>query len=117
MVETGASCAGDYRMRPLHLGAREMEEVEEGVKHDFKQALDELFDANGRHKYCHPTFMFEAYASNAETIRAALLIADRLMQEPSEGMIREGGEQDMLCEYPADIFKAMRDQMLREVGA
>ena len=58
------------------------------------------------------------------TLRRALLIADKLMQEPSDNMIKEAikaynatesnGKNDH-NEVCAE-FRAMRDQMLREVG-
>lgn len=49
--------------------------------------------------------------------RDALLIADKLMQEPSDGMIIavEKNEEDWLRLSESDVFKAMRDQMLREI--
>ncbi|MCF0075466.1 hypothetical protein LZD49_33615 [Dyadobacter sp. CY261] len=52
-----------------------------------------------------------------QVIEKALRIADRLMQEPSHGMLEEGYSDDDGEPYRCnrDIFKAMRDQMLAEI--
>ena len=55
--------------------------------------------------------------NSLETIRRALMIADKLMQEPSDRMDTAGEffywPEGEVC--PTNIFKAMRDQLLIEV--
>ena len=53
----------------------------------------------------------------SKTIRKALRIADKLMQEPSEGMLKKAIiPKGTYCEFPnTKRFKAMRDQMLKEI--
>lgn len=51
-----------------------------------------------------------------ETIRRAMLIADKLMQDPSEAMIEAARNREEIgVPIYAEVFKAMRDQLLREV--
>ena len=50
------------------------------------------------------------------TIRRALLIADKLMDEPSDGMYASGRDEAEASGRVIAVFKSMRDQMLREVG-
>lgn len=75
------------------------------TKHDYKAALkcfDEGFEGD-------PDFLKFAHG---EAIRHALKVADKLMQEPSEGIFEAGwnafGEVDKK-------WISMRDQMLKEV--
>lgn len=52
-----------------------------------------------------------------EAIRTALRIADKLMQEPSEKVVEAGGQLDGThygIDNLSDLFKAMRDQILKE---
>jgi hypothetical protein len=76
---------------------------------EYKAALDAFDDKN--------TTEEDIFANHEQTIRRALLIADRLMQEPSDGMIGIGIDADdartgyQTCRH---IFKAMRDQLIKE---
>lgn len=64
-------------------------------------------------------------ANEAKTIRRALLIADKLMQEPTYWMTHHGamaildpkltGNRREMQEA-VNAFKAMRDQMLKEIA-
>lgn len=77
------------------------------MTHDFKGALEYL---EGKHY--NPHDMSVAFY---EEIRFALKLADRLMGEPSEEMRKLG----VVAKYEGscginDIFKAMRDQLLKE---
>ena len=52
-----------------------------------------------------------------KTIRTALLVYKKLMDEPTEAMLREGRDawsQDNL-RRSSTLFKAMSDQLIREV--
>lgn len=89
------------------------------TQHDYKAALDEMKSLSG---YC-PDHFDESpncqqdcalfIRERMDTIIHALKIADKLMQEPSDNAIR-AGHAVYDCS-PSIIFKAMRDQMLREV--
>lgn len=61
----------------------------------------------------------EVQFNHTKTIRRALLIADRLMGEPSNEMVNAGIAAvytELGVRYCAmDTFKAMRDQMLKEI--
>lgn len=51
-----------------------------------------------------------------DTAIKALRIADRLMGEPSEGMVLKArGEMNHFDNSSIAIYKAMRDQMLKEI--
>ena len=82
---------------------------------EFKEALikfqgfDKTFDDN-------ETFQLDS--KTILTIRRALLIADRLKQEPSEAMVIEGeaeNEESWSLKTAEMVFKAMRDQLIREI--
>lgn len=91
---------------------------------EFKDAL-EAFQYYHAYDYA-PNYdmgalMGEITISHWFTIRRALIVADRLMQEPSEGMEVQGAvERDFFAtKYPsrqraALTFKAMRDLLLKE---
>jgi hypothetical protein len=57
--------------------------------------------------------------NNRHVLQHALLVADRLTKEPSEGMIEAGLQEDN--SHPdcfashAELFKAMRSAMLAEI--
>jgi len=72
----------------------------------FKEAL-ERYDELGQ-----AASLFELGSHN-NTIRRALLIADLLMQEPSEGAVDECVDEEYLSWH--EILKAMRDQLIREI--
>lgn len=75
---------------------------------DFKAAL-EAFE---RHS---PSILHNMHG---ETIRTALLIADKVMGEPSEAMIKAGWDigRSRAMVPPEGYFKAMRDQLLEEIN-
>jgi hypothetical protein len=87
---------------------------------EFKQALDHLekireskfqgCDGYGREH-------IEDFAEiNYEAIRRALLIADALMGEPSHRVVQVGVYSRFNDNKAIiDVFKAMRDQMLKEI--
>lgn len=88
-------------------------------KHDYKSALQSLED------FGEPTTK-----EQSETIRHAIRFVEKMMQEPSHGAGRVGIDtyEDMMggarlpdgeCydhEVVSGIFKAMRDQVLKELG-
>ena len=82
-------------------------------QHDFKVALDEI--QNSAFRWAKPV--------EYDAIIFALRIADKLMQEPSPAMIDEGHGVYPEDYYTSedenstmgDVFKAMRDQMLKEL--
>lgn len=75
---------------------------------EFKDALDayDTFNANGE-------YVCDLHDYTKGTIRRALKIAHRLMQDPSEGMI-EAAQNSPFDSYQDD-FETMRDQMLKEI--
>lgn len=89
------------------------------MTHDFKFILDEILDCE---THVHIVKNREAY----ETIIAALRIADKLMQEPSDEEIErfisiglpyeESTDSTDAYECIRQEFKAMRDQMLKELA-
>lgn len=103
-------------MRTIHLGAREMEEVEEVMKHDFKAAV-EVWEFKGEPedgmRRAQMVFEGELY----ETIRAALLLADRLTQNPSTAML--AAAQNAWLNDPtrrsSTVFKAMVEALMKDV--
>jgi superfamily II helicase len=96
------------------------------MTHDYLAAITELnkyglIDSNG-----NTVFASVSYADAGDfvakyylVLRHALLVADRLMREPSEGMIEAGLQEDN--SHPdcfashAELFKAMRSAMLAEI--
>lgn len=88
-------------------------------KHDFKEVLEAFPEPDFSSKETLGAFL-DAY--RVELV-AALRIADALMQEPSEGMLAAARDWS-LTKYGQGVgddgaigcFKAMRDQLLREVG-
>lgn len=75
-------------------------------QHDYAQALE---------NFNRGSFDYE----DRDTIRHALRFAEKMMQEPSEGMLAEAEEKDILYHKVAsadEIFTAMRDQALKELG-
>lgn len=99
------------------------------TKPDFKAALAsvqssllpwESADSKDWPKDRHPDDFITV--GELQTIRTALLIADKLMQEPSESMIRAGisafnaepAGNDETPEVTAE-WCAMRDQLLKEI--
>lgn len=82
------------------------------TQHDYKAAMEWI---KVRRSKFHP-----ADISKVDSIRHALLIADRLMQEPTYGMVGS-----FIMSMPDGVatsdpiirngFKAMRDQMLKEI--
>ncbi len=78
---------------------------------EFKDALKVLnnsieYLSNGQH---------EDVIKWSQTLRRSLLIADKLMQEPSPKMHVLGRDLRDNNAPTNEIFKAMRDQLLREV--
>lgn len=53
--------------------------------------------------------------SQDDTVVYALRVLKRLLQEPSEGMNLAPLSRERITELYPDIFKAMRDQLLKEV--
>jgi len=74
---------------------------------EYKAALEAINNhTNGR----HATMLDDDVI---ETIRRALLIADRLMQEPSDGMV-EAGKDYFDQKRDLSGWEAMRDQLIKE---
>lgn len=61
--------------------------------------------------------LIDAWTDHERTILLALRIADRLMGEPSEAMVAHGQEYAYheMKQHALGCFKAMRDQLLREI--
>ena len=90
--------------------------------HDFKAALTDYtayrectYDGNG----------FDFIQEHGRAIKAALLIAEKVMAEPSEAMLEKHevaliecfpAERGAYLTNAAEVFKAMRDEMLKEIG-
>lgn len=99
------------------------------MTHDYKAALNRFDkhltqsdpDANGKTLTRHGGAFFTD--SEIVAIRKSLKIADKLMQEPSNGMAlavcdiyeRTDTEAKVMAEQAKYDFKAMRDQMLKEI--
>lgn len=81
-------------------------------QHDFKGALEAL-----NTELLSDTDAFEAFTvRNYETIRRALLIADKLMQEPKADVIAVGGLAAGIYNEEAELcFNAMRDELLKGI--
>lgn len=87
------------------------------MTHDYKALISDIDESSG---------YWGEFLSDYEmkAIIRALRIADKLMQEPSDGMVREANladwlgldvqEEDVKPIY-TDIFKAMRDQMIADI--
>ena len=82
---------------------------------EFKDVLDKQPVTSDCY-HAHGRWAFE----NRERIRRALLIADRLMQDPSDGMYRKADEAFWHRKHSGrnvcyeSIYKAMRDQLIKE---
>ena len=91
------------------------------MTHDYKKALDILANHQKWRRGCDETPATEPKDLGIAIDAAihALRIADKLMQEPSYRMLELGFnavvafDRDETAEYAA--FKAMRDQLLREL--
>ena len=70
------------------------------MKHDYRAVLDKFGSVEG------------LSLEERETIESALRIAEKLMEEPSLEMLNEAKWPREVCGH---IFKAMRDQMLKEI--
>lgn len=90
------------------------------MTHDFKSSLDSInkcTDKRGALSY----FEFsDVMINEIHAIRAALRIADKLMDEPSDEMLQSAYES-LGWDFTNDFgfrhsFKSMRDQMLRELN-
>lgn len=80
-------------------------------KHDYAATLAEFNRAEWDHDFLRIS------NEGLRTIRHALKVTERLMQEPSDGMM-EVYKKAFTSEQRfdgAEVFKAMRDQLLREV--
>ncbi len=99
---------------------------------DFKTLLSLLCIANNpktsktgeEYRQMRDDLLLEWVEINGETIRTALLIADALMQEPSEEAIEAGlavynkigcGCEDCEKSFIQQQFEAMRDQCLKGI--
>lgn len=85
------------------------------MENRFKEALDALSDLTKMAKNNEFDWHLDVIADRAATIREALPIADKLMQEPSEKMINAGRYRKNQTRLYLDIFTAMRDQLIKEV--
>lgn len=84
-------------------------------QNEFKEALN-IIDAKSEYRWND----IGDFAKHHETIRRALLIADRLMQEPSNAMIQAAigtiwSTHGGLIGGVAGDFKAMVNKMLEEI--
>lgn len=76
---------------------------------EFKDALDAVNESLEYYKNApHPSIVISD--NHKQTIRRALKIAHRLVQEPSEGM-----RQLSSSDWPSTDWENMRDQMLAEI--
>lgn len=84
------------------------------MTHDFKAALSELPTGNDFNNHVgHESQEFlEIYGND---IAAALRIADKLMQKPSDEMIKHAINATTYEPCVDYVFEAMRDQMLKEI--
>ena len=87
----------------LEYADREIAATEENLYHAKKSNTQSMVD------------LFSNKLAYFKKIRRALRIADRLMQEPSEEMVRVSGNETVFLRDNPRIFKAMRNQMLREI--
>ena len=80
---------------------------------DFDEALTALDDAFAEKDNCKSwEYVAMAIGGHLHTIRTALRIAKAVCGEPSERAMEVGINQF----YRKDIFKAMRDQMIKEAA-
>ena len=91
--------------------------------HDFKTTLDLLEIASkpkwGRHRDLREDRLLSWLENNQETIRTAMLIAEKVMGEPTDEMALAGNDEydyGIGIENCKTVFKAMRDEMLKEIG-
>lgn len=87
----------------------------------FKEALDDVKLGNDLleiDRFENMMEPYKAYRKNASTIRTALLIAQTVTQEPTFSIIAAGAKnhsnKGALAEVE-DIFKAMINQMVKEI--
>jgi len=83
------------------------------IIHGIKNTIDGRFYTTD----CCTNEPKQFYMDHHETIRRALLIAERLEREPSEEVILSMYHQKAIGASSREIFKAMRDQLLAEVDA
>lgn len=92
------------------------------MTHDFKAALGAVIAGHDT-QVEYPNSINRLTLDELKAIIAALRIADKLMQEPSEGMAlevcniyeRTDTEAKVMAEQAKNDFKAMRDQMIKEI--
>lgn len=88
---------------------------------EYREALEALTGIEG---YCTdhfelPQVQYETaifIRDHEKTIKRALKLAEKISQEPSQGMIKEGHDLLMKIDTVADIFKAMVAKLIEEVG-